>query len=99
MQPQTPGTSQNSAQSAPRWRPYAIAVALCLVTLLLRLGMLSWDGGQSFLIIFLFPIVISAYIGGLGPGLLATAIVGALTDYYLAPPVGSFSIASPIAFA
>jgi len=99
MQPQTPGTSQNSAQSAPRWRPYAIAVALCLVTLLLRLGMRSWDGGQSFLIIFLFPIVISAYIGGLGPGLLATAIVGALTDYYLAPPVGSFSIASPIAFA
>ncbi len=86
-------------RSTPRWRPYAIAVALCVVTLLLRLGMRPWDGGQSFLILFLFPILISAYIGGLGPGLLATAVVGALTAYYFAPPVGSFTFSSPLAFA
>ncbi len=39
------------------------------VTLLLRLGMTPWDGGQPLLILFLFPIVISAYLGGLGPGI------------------------------
>ena len=30
---------------------------------------------QPLLILFLFPIVISAYLGGLGPGLLATVIM------------------------
>ena len=38
--------------SAPRWRYYAIAVALVAVTLLIRLGIRPWDGGQPLLILF-----------------------------------------------
>ena len=92
--PTTEGT-----RATPRWRGYAIAIALPLITLMLRFGLESWVGGQSLLILFLFPIVITAYVGGIGPGLLATAFVGALTAYYLAPPVGSFAFSSPVAFA
>ena len=84
---------------APRWRLYAFAAVLTGVTLLLRLGMKPWDGGQPLLILFLFPIVISAYLGGLGPGLLATGLACLVTDVFLVPPVHGFGFASPVAFA
>jgi PAS domain S-box-containing protein len=83
----------------PRWRLYGFAVVLTAVTLLLRLGMTPWDGGQSLLILFLFPIVISAFLGGLGPGLLATGLTAVVSDYFLLPPIHAFGFASPVAFA
>src|SRR5262245_65954392 len=61
--------------------------------------MKPWDGGQPLLILFLFPIVISAYLGGLGPGLLATVLAGLVTDYFLLPPIHSFAFATPVTFA
>ncbi len=69
------------------------------VTLLLRLGMTPWDGGQPLLILFLFPIVISAYLGGLGPGLLATVLCAVAGKYFLIPPIHEFGFATPVAFA
>ena len=83
----------------PRWRFYAIAVVLTVATLLIRIGMRPWDGGQPLLILFLFPIVVSAYWGGLGPGLLATALAAALGDYFLIPPLAEFGFETPVAFA
>ena len=83
----------------PRWRLYVFAVVLTGVTLLLRLGMKPWDGGQPLLILFLIPIVISAYLGGLGPGLLATGLTAVFSDYFLLPPIHAFGFASPLAFA
>ena len=61
--------------------------------------MTPWDGGQPLLILFLFPIVVSAYLGGLGPGLLATGITAVVTDYFLLPPTYTFGFGSPAAFA
>lgn len=80
------------------WRYYVIAFVLVAVTLMLRIGMKPWDGGQPLLVLFLFPIVISAYLGGLGPGLLATALSGFATDWFLVPPVGSLGFSSPPVF-
>jgi PAS domain S-box-containing protein len=77
-------------RGTPRWRFHAIAVALTVATLLLRIGMKPWAGDQALIIMFLFPIIISAYLGGLGPGMLATAVAAAVTDYFVIPPVGSF---------
>ncbi len=93
------GSTTEKKSPAPRWRLYAFAAVLTIVTLLLRLGMRPWDGGQPLLILFLFPIVISAYLGGLGPGLLATALSGIFANYYLVPPSGEFGFATPVAFA
>ncbi len=58
---------------------YAIALALCIAAWLLRLLLAPWVGDQPLLIIFIFPIVLSAYLGGLRPGLFATAVVAAIT--------------------
>jgi PAS domain S-box-containing protein len=41
------------------------------------------------------PIVVSAYVGGLGPGLLATLVAGLATFYVLIPPAFTFVIRNP----
>jgi PAS domain S-box-containing protein len=86
-------------RGTPRWRFYAIAVMLTAATLLLRIGMQPWDGGNPLLILFLFPVIISAFLGGLGPGLFATALSGAVTDFFLLRPLHGFSFESPATFA
>jgi PAS domain S-box-containing protein len=86
-------------RETPRWRFYAIAVALTAATVLIRIGMQPWDGGNPFLILFQFPIVISAYLGGLGPGLLATALGALAANYFVMEPTGRFGFLSAADFA
>lgn len=47
-----------------------------------------WLGGQPNLIMFTIPIMLSAYVGGLWPGLLATALSVFSVGCYLLPPSG-----------
>ena len=75
------------------WEAYALAVAVTVVTLLVRLAVDPWTDGQLMLMIFLFPVILSAYLGGLGPGLVATLLAGAGTDFFLVPPRYSFAFA------
>src|ERR671920_1238208 len=49
--------------------------------------------GTPFLLIF-GAIMISAWYGGLGPGLLATFTAGLAADYFFLPPTDSFSVLS-----
>ena len=72
---------------------YPLAVALVLLTLWIRLHIdLPFYG--PVLIIFIVPIILSAYWGGIGPGLLATATSFLSASYYLLPPIHSFAVAS-----
>ncbi len=87
-----------AASPVPRWRYYVIAFVLVAVTLMIRIGMRTWDGGLPLLTVFVFPIVISAYLGGLGPGLLATALAAAAVDYFFLVPLNSFAFATPTVF-
>ena len=48
---------------------------------------------RPLLILFQLPIILSAYMGGLGPGLLATTAAAVLVDYFLIPPLYSFHLA------
>ena len=41
--------------------------------------------------LFLVAVVVSAWYGGLGPGLLATALVLPVADYYFLVPLNSFT--------
>jgi PAS domain S-box-containing protein len=65
---------------------YALAVGATGATLAVRLGEPAWFGDQPVLILFVLPIFLSAYVGGLGPGLVATVMAALSTDYYLIPP-------------
>ncbi|HEX4349435.1 MAG TPA: PAS domain S-box protein, partial [Verrucomicrobiae bacterium] len=64
--------------SAAVWRQrltaYAFAIVMSGLTLAVRLSLGSWLGDRPILILFVLPVIFSAYVGGLGPGLLATAL-------------------------
>ncbi len=53
---------------------YVLAAALAGATLFARLHMAVPDQHHPWLILFMLPIILSAMLGGLGPGLLATAV-------------------------
>ncbi len=73
---------------------YALAVILVVAATLLR----HWlTGYLSPLIIFLtyYPaVMISALLGGMGPGILATLLAAICANYFFLTPVGAFTIAS-----
>jgi PAS domain S-box-containing protein len=62
----------------------------------LRIGLASWFGDRPVLILFVLPIFLGSYIGGLGPGLVATAVAALGTSYLLIPPLGSLATASSV---
>ena len=86
----------SGVDSARIWPGYALAVVSTLAALGLGLAMDSMLGGQPTLVIFSVPIMLSAYLGGLGPGLLATALSYLAASYFLLPPIHSFAVASSV---
>jgi PAS domain S-box-containing protein len=68
------------------WQAYTVAVALPLATLAGRLAMGFRPGDPPMMILFVIPMIVSAYMGGVGPGLVATAVSALVTDYFLLMP-------------
>jgi PAS domain S-box-containing protein len=52
-------------------------------------------GHHAALIPFLMPIVLSAFVGGLGPGLVSTLLSFLAALYFLTPPIYSFRASQP----
>ncbi len=77
-----------------QWLNYSIAFATTVATLLLRNALVAGFGERPLMIVFMFPIILSALIGGAGPGLFATALSAALVSYFALQPIGEFHIAS-----
>jgi PAS domain S-box-containing protein len=72
---------------------YAIAIAAGIVAILLRLAFDPvW--GIKLPYITLFPaIMISAWLGGLWPGVVTTLITGIAAEYFWIEPAGSWAVA------
>jgi len=76
---------------------YGFAVLITLATMGLRLSIpLEFGQHRPLLIIFVLPIIASALMGGLGPGILATLLSGVLVHYILIPPEYSFDVSSDL---
>jgi PAS domain S-box-containing protein len=70
---------------------YGLAAGLTLLMLWIRLVPMGYKAGDPpGLIFFLVPIVISSFLGGAGPGLLATVVAALGSAYYILPPIHSF---------
>jgi PAS domain S-box-containing protein len=94
--PNVPGQKKLPGLWHSRRFGYGFAVVASVLTLLARINLSAWIGGnRPVLVVFFIPILASAYVGGLGPGLLATAIAAIGAEYYLIPPRHSFSFAGP----
>ncbi|HEX8554688.1 MAG TPA: ATP-binding protein [Sphingomonas sp.] len=73
---------------------YAMAVALAVAALAVRLAIGSALTGFSF--ITFFPVILlAAYLGGFRAGALCLSVSTALSWYYLVEPVRSFELAWP----
>jgi PAS domain S-box-containing protein len=69
---------------------YGVALLSCGVTLIVCLFLNQALSGNLPLTLFIVPVVMSAWFGGLGPGLVATALSGLASDYFLTEPHFSF---------
>jgi PAS domain S-box-containing protein len=71
---------------------YGVAVLAVGVTFAIKL-LLDPVIAQDIPFLLVFGVImVSAWYGGLGPGLLATAAAGLATDYFFLSPKGSFSL-------
>lgn len=76
----------------PGWLSYTFAVFMTLAMLALRESLSVGFGERPLLILFMFPIIFSALLGGLGPGLVATVLSALGVAYFAFPPLHSFRI-------
>ena len=73
-------------------RGYGIAVLAVGLALALKLLLDSWIEGDTPFLLFSGAVIISAWFGGLRPGLLATALAALAGDFFFFPPAYSFLI-------
>lgn len=81
----TGGTSNRLAS-------YTIAILATLVTLIIYYALGMAIEGRLSAILLVLPIIISAYLGGVGPGLISTIMSAAYLAFYIIPPTNSFAI-------
>ena len=81
----TSAAIDEEAPSRPLWWAYMLAVISTVATIILLLGLDSWAPNRPPLILFVIPIILSAYVGGAAPGLLSTFLV-AVSTYFLSRP-------------
>ncbi|MBI2875273.1 MAG: DUF4118 domain-containing protein [Candidatus Tectomicrobia bacterium] len=69
-------------------------VAVLAVVLVLEIRLVGWSvlGDESPFLLFVPAVVVSAWYGGLGPGLLATCLSTLVIDYFLLEPYNALAI-------
>ena len=70
---------------------YGVAVLASLLALLVRFLLEPLLEGEAPLLVFIMPVMLSAWYGGLKPGLLATALSALVGSYFFVPPYFSLS--------
>jgi len=71
--------------------PYGLAVGFVALAALLQRGLAPLWGEDLPALLFYPAVVLSAWYGGLGPGLVATALSGLTVSYYWLPPRNWFT--------
>src|ERR687886_1589703 len=77
-----------------RYGVAGLAVGLALVLQLLLVPWFGADPDASPFIAFLAAVIIAAWFGGLGPGLVATTLSALTNNYFFLSPQHSLEIAS-----
>ncbi len=71
----------------PAWLRYGSAILLSLSMLLFRQALHVESAEHPLMILFILPVILSALLGGLGPGLLSTAIVAIGVNLISSPSI------------
>jgi PAS domain S-box-containing protein len=83
------------ASRLPRWLMYVFAIVLSAAMLLVRMGIGISPGDHPLMILFMLPIILSAVLGGLGPGLASTGLAALGTLFFSMLSTQSFILATP----
>jgi two-component system sensor kinase FixL len=77
-----------SQPTAGEFRFYGVAVLLVAASLLTRWILSGWFAGNVPYLQFFPAILVAAWYGGLGPGILATVLSALAAMYFFLPPAG-----------
>src|SRR5579875_2791003 len=72
--------------------PYAAAASAVVLTFILKAAVEALAGPGPPLLLYLPAVTYGAWLGGVGPGLLATAMAAVICVYVHLPPIGAFSL-------
>ena len=78
--------------------PYVGALLFGLITILIKIFLGPLIGEPAPFLLFSIPIVVSAYFGGFGPGLLTTALCTLAAWYFFLPPSASLGLGPSVLF-
>ncbi|MEO5931036.1 MAG: PAS domain S-box protein, partial [Candidatus Kapaibacterium sp.] len=84
-----------SDTSRPRVVSYVVALLSAAIAILLKTSLNSLVPNSSPYLLGLAPVMVAAWYGGLGPGILATIIVAVAGNYLYAEPRWSFLLGTP----
>ena len=73
---------------------YGVAIACALLAIVARMSLASVWGLELPYLTFYPAVLLAAWVGGLGPGLLTTGLCALAAVYFWIPPTHSFSIGS-----
>lgn len=82
----------------PSWLGYLIALLSPWVILQLRLSIPYDTASPPMTLLFLTPIILSALLGGMGPGVIATLHSVLLYNYYTIAPLYELKVGDPPVF-
>jgi PAS domain S-box-containing protein len=75
--------------------PYVAAASAVGLTFVLKAAVEALVGAGPPLLLYLPAVTYGAWLGGVGPGLLATAMAAVICVYAHLPPIGAFSLENP----
>jgi K+-sensing histidine kinase KdpD len=74
---------------------YAFTLLAVTLATLLRFALIPFLNLEAPFILYFPAVVLCAWFGGLGPGLVATALGGVIALYFFFPPQYSFELSAP----
>ena len=77
------------------WREHLVGIALVALTVALGRLVQPVIGANGTDLLFLLPVIVTAFRFGFGPGLLTALIAGLGYNFFFLPPLYTFTIADP----
>ena len=81
-----------SGKRDQRLLDYAVAVCVTAAMIAVREALSGWLGRSAPFLSSIAAVLIASFRGGLGPGLIATALSAAASDFFFVPPLFSLRV-------
>ncbi|MGZ8270969.1 MAG: EAL domain-containing protein [Methylophilus sp.] len=77
------------------WLTYTFAIGITIAMLVVRYKIGVFADHRPLMILYMFPIILSALFGGFGPGLVSTILISLGANYLFIQPLHTLRISDP----